>query len=181
MHSSRRRRSNRQPTTASLSILILLLLVQAKAIALAGEAPISGIPIELLGDWEGEGELFGKPAAFSMSWERVLDGQFVKLTFENRLVENGKSRRLLEAVAYYRPGEANRLTGTWLDTRGQTLELRATAAASTLETHWRSDSEQGRTVYRFTDEDTVEVHDDVLGENGWRPFGSAIYRRASRD
>ncbi|MCK5439936.1 MAG: hypothetical protein KAI97_08325 [Gemmatimonadetes bacterium] len=146
--------------------------------------PVPAVPDvipQLIGQWEGEGELFGQPATFSMVWEWELDQRFVRLTFENRLIENGQPRTVLRAIAHYRVTDSDQLHGTWFDTRGEILELKATATDSTLVTHWFGETEQGRTTYHMTGEDTVEVHDDVLGNEGWRPFGKASYRQAEGD
>lgn len=135
----------------------------------------------LIGEWEGKGELFGQPATFSMAWEWELDQRFVRLTFENRLVENGQARTVLQAVAHYRVTESDSLYGNWFDTRGEILELKATATDSTLVTQWFTETEQGRTTYRVVGEDSLEVVDEVLGSDGWRPFGKASYRRTESD
>ena len=155
-------------------------------LVLPGSAPSGSAPAgpqvldRLVGSWEGEGELFGRPATFSMTWSPVLAGEFLRLEYENRLVEaDGSHRTVLEAFALYRVAEGERLRGTWFDTRGQVLELRAVATDSTLVTRWIGESEQGRTTYRVIDSGTVEVEDDVLEDKGWRRFGKATYRRVA--
>ncbi len=157
----------------AIAAALLLLPAQVDPPAATGGEVIE----RLLGQWQGEGELFGQPARFSMRWERALDSKFVRLSFENRIVANGRARTVLEAVAYYRPAGAGALAGHWFDTRGQILDLEAEASDSTLVTRWSNDTEAGRTTYRVNQDGTVTVLDEVRAEDGWRPFGRASYRR----
>ncbi len=133
----------------------------------------------LIGNWEGEGKLFGQPAEFSMSWSWELDRRFVRLNFENGLVSDGQIQPVLKAIAFYRVAESGELTGHWFDSRGQTLRLEPAAGDSTLITHWFAESEQGRTTYRIRGPDSVEVTDEVMADGQWRPFGAASYRRSA--
>lgn len=158
---------------ALIAAALLLLPAQADPPVATGADVIA----RLLGQWQGEGELFGQPAEFSMRWERALDGRFVRLSFENRIVADGRARTVLEAVAYYRRGEAGALAGHWFDTRGQVLILEAHATDATLVTRWSNETEAGRTTYRVNQDGTVAVLDEVGTEDGWRPFGRATYRR----
>ena len=150
------------------SILSLLLPLTLPTSMAAPHSATPDVIAALIGSWSGEGELFGQPATFAMTWAWELDGQFVRLTFDNGAIE---------AVAHYRVDGSDRLSGTWFDSRGEVVELRAVATDSTLTTRWIAETEQGRTIYRVVDEATVEVEDAVLTDDGWRPFGRATYRR----
>ena len=130
-----------------LGLAFTLALLPLWHLSVAQSAPaIPNVIPQLIGQWEGEGELFGQPAAFSMVWEWELNQQFVRLSFENRLLENGQPRTVLRATAHYRVRDSDQLSGTWVDTRGEILELKATATDSALVTHWFAKSEQGRTA-----------------------------------
>ena len=160
------------------TVSLLLCIASLGAGPAISASPATEVIERLIGSWEGEGKLFGRPARFSMSWSWTLGQQFVELRFENRLVqEDGTEQKVLEAVALYRVTDDGTLSGTWFDSRGQVVELNAAATADTLSTHWTADTEEGRTTYRVIDADTVEVEDHVLGEEGWRAFGSAVYRK----
>ena len=142
--------------------------------AIPGPAPVFE---RLMGAWEGDGQLFGQPASFSMRWEWTLDRRFVELSFENRLIQpDGSGRTVLRARAFYTATEP--LRGAWFDTRGEILELSAAATDSTLVAEWSAESETGRTTYRILEPDLLEVRDEVLGDDGLRVFGVASYRRA---
>lgn len=139
----------------------------------AGAAAPPAILEHLVGSWEGEGELFGRPTRFAMTWEWELGGAFLTLRYEIR----GETR--MDARAYYRirEGEGEALDGIWVDSRKEVVELEAVATDSTLETGWRSPTERGRTVYRRSGADSLEVRDFVHDGTGWRPFGVARYAR----
>lgn len=159
--------------TPILTMLMSLLPLQLDQVTPTRPAVIDN----LIGDWEGQGELFGQPASFSMSWSWQLDRRFVRLDFENRLVSDGQPRTVLKAIAFYRVTVSRELGGYWFDSRGQTLRLEPIADESTLITTWLGEVEQGRTTYRISGQDTVEVLDEVLKDGQWRPFGTASYRR----
>lgn len=125
----------------------------------------------LVGAWEGEGQLFGRPASFTMTWEPELDGRFLGLAYEIR----GDIR--MSAQAHYRLADGPTLPGVWVDSRGEILELEAAASDFSLTTVWRSDTEKGRTVYHRAEGDSLEVCDYVQTGDGWRLFGTAHYAR----
>jgi hypothetical protein len=125
----------------------------------------------LVGSWEGEGELFGAPTRFAMTWIPELDGRFLGLHYEIR------GNVQMQALAHYRISDSDTLQGVWVDSRGEILQLAATATDSTLEALWHAPTERGRTVYRRIGSDSLEVQDFVRGETGWRLFGTARYSR----
>lgn len=126
---------------------------------------------EIVGEWRGEGQLFGQPAEFEMTWEWELDRRFVRLTYSIRGAAD------MTAIAHYRLREPEKLDGVWVDTRGEILELSATVTSTVLETIWRSPTEEGRTTYERTGPDSLEVRDYVKDGSEWRLFGEAHYSR----
>jgi hypothetical protein len=135
-----------------------------------------------LGAWEGQGKLFGTEATFSMEWEWVLEHKFVRLTFQNSMQSPDGAGRILKAQAFYLPVGEGRFEGTWFDSRGMALPLRAKIEQTTLTALWGGpETEQGRTVYRVLDEDRLEVTDFVWRSDQWQPFGHAIYGRVAKD
>lgn len=126
----------------------------------------------LVGEWRGAGALFGSDTRFLMRWEPSLDGRFLELRYE---IEGPVS---MESRAFYLLGAGDELRGTWVDTRGEFLDLAAMATDSSLATEWTSSSETGRTVYRLVGPDAIEVCDFVRDDHSWRPFGSARYARS---
>jgi len=126
----------------------------------------------VVGTWHGEGQLFGAPAEFEMSWAWELDQKFVKLTYSIR------GATTMDAIAHYQLRDIASLVGVWVDTRGELLELSATVTDAMLETIWQSPTEKGRTTYEFTGPDSLEVRDYVHDGNDWKPFGLVRYSRA---
>ncbi len=126
---------------------------------------------QIVGEWHGEGQLFSQPAEFEMIWEWELDRNFVRLTFSI----HGATE--MEAIGHYRIRDTEPLVGIWLDTRGEFVELSATATDAGLETIWRSATEKGRTTYEFTGTDSLEVHDYYYDGTDWKLFGTARYMR----
>lgn len=123
------------------------------------------------GEWQGEGELFGNTTQFTMNWRADLGGRF--MTLEYSIVG------VMDAIAHYRMAESGVALGTWVDSRGEILELEGEVSRTTLDTIWRSPSETGRTVYELEDENTLVVQDYVQEADGWRLFGEARYVRSS--
>jgi hypothetical protein len=176
--SHQRRVSTRTNWAFTLLIILPALLCLAplsKQGALAQEVPVLH---QFIGGWEGHGKLFGADAAFSMQWEWVLEQQFVRLTFQNKMQSGDGTVRILKAQAFYKPIGAGQFEGTWFDSRGMVLPLQGSAADTTLTTLWGTpEIEQGRTVYRLLGEGQLEVEDFVLRGDQWQQFGHALYRR----
>ncbi len=183
-------------TTKLLTILLCLLLgllcLTASEVSSAQEASDEGlrrgefvVPVSqsalgpvlatLEGRWQGEGELLDRPAAFSMTWVRSLNGRYLRLEFGNAFTDVEPPVGVLEAHAYYLLGGST-LTGRWMDSRGVMLSIEAEIVGSSLVSTW-SGEENGRTEYRVMDEDTVEVTDYVLADDQYYPFATARYRR----
>lgn len=125
----------------------------------------------IVGEWHGEGQLFGQPAEFQMIWAWELDRNFVRLTYSI----HGATE--MEAIGHYRIVESEPLDGIWLDTRGEFVQLSPTLTGAGLETIWRSPTEKGRTTYEFTAMDSLEVRDYYHDGTDWQLFGTARYLR----
>lgn len=143
--------------------------------AIAAQIDLERVLATLEGSWEGEGELLGRPATFMMTWERALNGKFLRLDFRNAFADIDPVHPVLESHAYYLLGGPT-LSGQWMDSRGVILSLRAEVVGSALVTHWTGE-ESGRTEYRVIDEDALEVIDYVRSEGEYHLFAKARYRR----
>lgn len=152
-------------------MLIALLVSALLTLSPTPLVRITTLPDDLVGNWRGEGELFGHATEFEMSWERVLGDRFWRLTYRIR----GATE--MDAVAHYRTGVAEGIEGVWVDSRGEILELTSTATDTTLETIWTSSSERGRTTYEVTGADSLTVRDYYHDGTDWQPFGHARYSR----
>ena len=129
----------------SKKCFVLLFVAVATTLITSVGFPKDGLFIdELVGSWTGTGKLLGTDSDFSMQWEWVFDGKFARLTFQNKF---------LKAEAFYKATRSDQYEGTWFDSRGKVLPLKAKVENATLVTHWGSDTtERGRTVYRQQNE-----------------------------
>ena len=169
-------------STFTMRVLVLLILLYAPLHTQHALAQEVAVIEQFIGSWEGQGELFGSKASFSMKWEWVLGQQFVHLTFENGMQGPDGTDRVLQAVAFYKPIGEGRLEGTWFDSRGTVQPLQVSTELTALTTLWGTPAtEQGRTVYRLLDNGKIEVEDFVLKGDQWHKFGHATYRRLARD
>lgn len=177
-HDSSARSRGARVGVARAAVLMAFVTALAGAQSIAAQSDLDRVLATLEGSWEGEGELLDRPATFAMTWERALDGRFLRLEFRNAFADVDPIQPVLESHAYYLLG-GPALTGQWMDSRGVILTLKAEVVGSTLVTYWTGE-ESGRTEYRVIGEDALEVTDYVQAEGGYYPFAQARYRRVSR-
>ncbi len=148
-------------------IPMLLLLVQA---AVAPDPLLA----RLQGRWQGSGTVLETPAAVTLSWEWTLDGQFLRLTFNNQM-----GPRRFEGHAYYRALGKGQYRGTWFDNAGMIRPIDATQIADALVANWgTAETERGETTYRLLPGGELEIVDRVLSLDGtWRVFGRVTATR----
>ncbi len=144
-----------------------------------GEHPI--VLTRLIGDWQGNGTVTGRASAVTMTWSTDLEGTFVHLRFRNAMAPGaGRPAEAFEGRGYYRvTGTGGTGVGTWIDSRGVILPLSVAVTPDSLTTEWGQEStERGRTVYRLSAADTVEILDFVRGPDGqFREFGRTTLTR----
>ena len=130
----------------------------------------------LLGEWDGNGQLFGNEASFEMIWRRVLNDQFLELTFQNKYMTKQGGSRTMNARAFYKH-ENDSINGHWFDTRGVMLLLKGNVVADTVTILWGSDNtEQGKTIYQKVDGE-IRTIDFYLKERVYHQFGNATYKK----
>ncbi|MBB5518572.1 hypothetical protein [Amphiplicatus metriothermophilus] len=135
----------------------------------------------LEGEWRAEGEAFGASAKSSMIWAPTLDGEFYRIVYRIEMAR-ATGIEIFEGVGYYQALSAESARGFWVDNSGDLHPLTVKIEPSALTSHWgTAGGKQGRTVYRLTAGDSVEVTDWILAEEGWRRFNRAVFRRAGAD
>lgn len=129
-----------------------------------------------LGEWKGTGKLFGNDAQFYMKWEKTLGDKFIQLDFKNSFkLQNGKEMSMA-AKAFYKPENENNFKGTWFDSRGMILPLKSNFDKNSLVTFWGTpETEEGKTIYIFLEDNTIQTEDYVLKNGEWKQFGNAEY------
>lgn len=167
-----------------LCIVLAVLLTSPTAYLQPGAKEVS-LQIEdtflnrLAGNWEGEGRVSGMESKLSMNWQQTLGGKFMRLTFRNEMRGRDGSSQVFEGHAYYKVAASNRYEGTWFDSQGAIHPIKATIDNQALISLWGSkETQQGRTIYRLTDDERIEVIDSLLSRDGsWKEFGRSLFRR----
>jgi hypothetical protein len=130
------------------------------------------------GQWEGEGQAFGKPATATLVIE---SGEQDATTLAYRLSIEGESPVRYSADAVYALDAKRRVHGQWTDSYGRTRPVSGGVARATWWVHWGSaDVEIGRSIYALNGDGTLTVSDSVLQDDGgWRLFAMLRYRRTN--
>lgn len=164
----------RNRTTTPLLALLLLLMA-----AVTAYSQSDTIFKRLNGSWKGEGKAMGMPATLQMSWDWVLGEKFLRLSLKNEMKGANGQVRLFEGHAYYQTSE-EKCEGTWFDSRGISFPIKCTVEGQSLTAVWGSpETEQGKSVYRFMADGSLEVVDSVKQKDGnWREFGRFVTGRA---
>lgn len=152
---------------------VLLLWIVALPAALADEIPAAAFFARIAGQWQGTGEVRGMASVQQMAWQPVLDGRFLRLSFDNRMTGADGKEWQFQAHGYYRIQADGTITGTWFDSRGVCLALSGNVdEGGTMTILWGSDdTERGRSSYRI-DAEGLLVTDEVFSREGeWRVFG----------
>ncbi|HWN07187.1 MAG TPA: hypothetical protein VNO53_08490 [Steroidobacteraceae bacterium] len=134
--------------------------------ALAEEPAAAAFLGRLAGAWQGTGAVRQMAADMRMRWEPVLDGEFHRLSMENRMTGQDGQTWHFKADAYYRVRNDGTIAGTWFDSRGISLPLSGRVEGDAMTIDWGTpDIERGRSTYRLT-ADALEVTDEVYTKDG---------------
>ena len=91
----------------------LLLWIACLPAAVAEESLAAGFFAQIAGEWQGTGEVRGMASVQQMSWQPVLDGSFLRLTFDSCMTAaDGKEWRF-QAHGYYRIRDDGTMTILW--------------------------------------------------------------------
>lgn len=131
------------------------------------------MPESFIGEWVGTGILMGQQAEFEMKWESVLDRQFLKLSFQNKISD----QFTFKGNAYYQFLTDSTFSGQWFDNRGYMFPLQGSYKDDVIISHWGLPAiEEGRTEYRYGSDGTIQVTDFVLRDGSYQKFGEATYQ-----
>lgn len=151
-------------------------------------APLAAQPVAkttdlawLIGDWTGEGQMFGRPSTARLSASHALGGTWVQLDYSVRVA----AISLAPAIAFdgrgmYRASATGRWSGRWTDSYGASHPLAGRVTGQRLVSTWGSvDTEIGRTSYEVAADGTLGVIDQTLQPDGsWRQFARALFRKS---
>lgn len=129
----------------------------------------------IMGQWQGEGQMFGQSAEFSMHWESILGGKFIRLNFINKFGEV-PTKHVMKAHAYY---DLSNNSGNWFDSRGSMFSLSLQISPHSLLVFWgNEETEKGKTSYTIDKFDSmVFVEDYIYKEGKYQLFAKANYQR----
>ncbi len=139
-------------------------------------------PLEkrLLGTWSAKGQAFGMPADVMMKWEPDLQGNFLLLSYRMDMRDSTGKVQVFEGKAYYKSTkEAGRFTATWFDSGGEIHPIEAVYDGMALTAFWGTpDTKTGKTIYRFVDDNTIEITDFIQRKDSeWKQFNRNTVRR----
>ncbi len=127
-------------------------------------------------NWDGEGMLMGAKATFTMKWEHALQSQFIKLEFQNSRKLEGKEDIVFMATAFYKIENDTVVIGYWFDSRGVSFPLKGNIKDKEMIINWGNpETEMGKTVYRYTADNTITVEDYIGSKGTYHKFGNATY------
>lgn len=133
----------------------------------------------LEGTWSASGKAFNMPAEISMSWVTTLNEKFYHLTYRMVMTGQDSSTQTFEGTAYYQAKTDTELVATWFDSGGEMHPIKATVDGESLTAIWgTSDTKLGKTIYRFIDDNTIEITDFIQNKKGeWRQFNRNEVKR----
>ena len=154
-------------------IIILIFVISVKSSFAQSTQSFSEL---ILGNWTGQGTLFGQEAQFTMHWQEALQANFLRLGFSNSFKDQAGAERRMDAEAFYHlPDER----GYWFDSRGTMLPLKLELTEGSMTVLWGDeDTEQGKTIYKLINDHQLEVADFVLKDDAYMPFGKARYEKS---
>ncbi|HKR59689.1 MAG TPA: DUF1579 family protein [Pyrinomonadaceae bacterium] len=160
------------------SIVCLGLLSLLGQTAAAPVAP-DDVSARLVGAWAGEGKAFGGSSRPEMKWERTLNGKFIKLTYKAEFKSAKGAVQVFEGHAYYKSLGGGKYQGTWFDSQGSQHPITAVFESDALTANWGTpETELGKTIYRLTANDEMELIDSVRKKDGtWQEFHRAKLKR----
>jgi ketosteroid isomerase-like protein len=138
----------------------------------------------LLGEWTGEGVVYGNEVTLDRSWALDLEGQYLRGDM-GVTMGNGFGFR---ALTYWQPVAPGRYAVTWLDEAGDTRHLTALSdpdgRAATI--HYLDEPESGsaewrRIVYRITGEHSYEELLQAERSGSWVDVARFAFTRGEKE
>ncbi len=103
----------------------------------------------MIGEWAGEGTLFGRPSRVSLSVKPILGGKAVALDYAVSVNTEGEKPAInFTSHGFYRATKGKRWEGRWVDNFGNLHDLNGRIDGTSLIAMWGSPgTEIGRTRY----------------------------------
>ncbi len=133
----------------------------------------------LEGQWQSTGTSFGSPADITMIWQPTLQNAFMQINYKIVMHTPKNGDQVFEGTGLYKQDSIHHYSATWADSQGELHPITAVDDETILSSQWGvAGKKLGKTLYRFADNDTVEVVDFIQKKDGsWREFSRNIFTR----
>lgn len=162
-----------------LTLVLLLFAAPATAQSAASPAELDW----LVGEWTGDGQIFGQPSSATLAVGTATVRGWVKIDYSFRVTNvAATTAAAFMGQGLYRMTGSGKWSGRWTDSYGSSHPLAGRVNGQKLVSTWGSvDTEIGRTSYQRSADGSLEVTDQVLQADGtWRLFARVVYRRATQ-
>jgi len=116
-------------------------------------------------------------ATVTLKWEPDLQNKFIALSYRQELRHEGAAPDIFDGKAFFKltntPGH---YSANWMDSTGDAFPLEARYDGRELTVQWRNTARlEGKTVYRFLDQQTIELTDFRKQDDGtWKVFDRLV-------
>lgn len=157
------------------TLLCFVIISTLLAVSVKADHPLSIFH----GDWQGSGTTRGMESSISFTWKSGFDSRYTILQLNNRMTSEEGVVIEFAGVAYYQVADEHLLSGIWIDSQGDILELNATLEKQRLIAIWGSEStKMGRSIYQLRPDGKLEAIDFIRDEQGaWHEFSRTILIR----
>ena len=157
------------------TLLFFVLISILSAISARADHPLSF----LHGDWQGSGTTSGMESSIKFTWKSGFDSRFTILQLHNRMTSDEGDVFEFAGIAYYQAADEHSLSGVWIDSQGDILELNATLEQQRLVAIWgRESTKMGRSIYKLRPDGKLEAINFIRDEQGeWQQFSRALLIR----
>lgn len=122
----------------------------------------------IAGDWAGPGQFSGQDSMATLSVDPALGGRFHAFRYRFAAAGADGDTTYFEGLGLYHAEGEDAWAGRWFDSMGNVHPLSGTVDGEGLIAHW---GERGRTHYRRTADDRLEIVDSMRNaSNEWQEF-----------
>ena len=119
-------------------------------------------------------------AEATMKWERDLQNRFLVMTYRLDAHPAAAPAEMFEGKAFYKnTGKADCFSAEWMDSTGDVFTVNGHYNGLEFITLWGiPEMQKGKSVYRFLDDQTIELADwRVDAKGGWSLFNRYVFRK----
>lgn len=125
--------------------------------------------VKMMGHWQNNQK------QTSLRCEPELNFNYMKLVYKRPIKTADNINISFEGTAIYKAQNSHLLTGIWYDSNGDLLPIKASIENNSFTALWgNNETVQGKTLYFFLDEKTLEITDFIKNTSGiWQQFNKA--------